>query len=375
MKSFSLKSRILFIVLAVIISSCGSGDKKAELEKLIKQHDEIAEKIRVLEKEVAASDTSASKNQITVATTPIKAMPFDHFIEIQGKVDGDENVTVTAKTLGIVTDILVKEGDEVSQGQILAQLDASVMLTGLKELDQQMIFVDSLYQKQKRLWDQHIGSEIQFLTAKNNKEALEKKRKTLLEQIDMCKIKSPITGTVEEVPVRIGQSMAPGLPAFRVVNFSRIKVYADVAESYSAKIKKGNPVIIFFPDYNKEVASKVDFSSKYINPVNRTFQIEVRMIPEKGDEFRANMIAVIRINDYHADSAYCVPVNLVQKGLEGQFVFVAVDSNGKKTVHKLPVQTGSIYNGLAEIVSGLKTGDMIITSGYNDLMEGQTIQY
>ena len=194
------------------------------------------------------------------------------------------------------------------------------------------------------------------------------------EQIRMSSVVSPINGSVEEVNLKVGQSMAPGIPAFRVVNFSRVKVMAEVAEAYSQKVKKGVPVLISFPDINKELESKLDFSSKFINPTNRTFTVEARL-SGKDMEFRANMIAVFKINDYENMQAIAVPVNLLQKSPEGQFVYVAREENGKKVARKQNVKVGLVYNGLAEITEGLKAGDKVITAGYADLYEGSIIKY
>ncbi|OFX51646.1 MAG: hypothetical protein A2046_09810 [Bacteroidetes bacterium GWA2_30_7] len=370
-----MKSVFSIIILVIFFVSCKNADKKVELEGLKKQYEELSEKIKTLEEEIAKTDSNVVQNSKFVQVNEVKTQKFEHYIEVQGKVDGDKNVAVNAQSMGVISDIFVKEGDEVSEGQVLAQIDASVLEQGIKELEASMSFVDTLYQKQKRLWEQKIGSEVQYLTAKNNKESLEKKRKTLLEQFEMSKIKSPISGTIEEIPIKIGQSIAPGFPAFRIVNFSTVKVYADVAESYSSKIKKGNNVNIFFPDFNEELSANIDFASKYISPINRTFQVEVRLTETKDIDFRANMIAVIKINDYRSDSAVVVPINLVQKSMNSTYVFLAYNDGNNIIAKKCDVEIGFIYNGLAEIKKGLKAGDKIITSGYQDLMEGQVVSY
>lgn len=371
-----MKSLFPIIILVIFFASCKNSDKKAELEGLKKQYEELADKIKTLEEEIALSDTSSVEIKSKfVQVSEIKPQKFEHFIEVQGKVDGDKNVAVNAQSMGIITDILVREGETVQEGQVLAKIDASVLEQGIKELEASMVFVDSLYQKQKRLWEQKIGSEVQYLTAKNNKESLDKKHKTMLEQLDMSKIKSPINGTIEEIPIKIGQSIAPGFPAFRIVNFSSVKINADVSESYSSKIKKGNDVHIYFPDNEKEVSANIDFASKYINPINRTFEIDVRLTENTDIEFRANMIAVIRISDYKADSTIVVPVNVLQKSKNNNFVFIAQNDGNNIIAKKSNVEIGYLYNGLAEIKTGLNVGDKIITSGYQELMDGQIISY
>ena len=325
------------------------------------------------DKKADPKDPKAETQIKYVSTSEIKSQEFNHFLEVQGKVDGDDNVSVSPKSMGVITQIFVNNGDHVKKGQHLAQLDDAVLQNGLKELKSGLDFATQMYDKQKALWDQKIGSEVQYLTAKNNKESLENKMATLKDQIDMMKVKSPIDGDVEDVPVKVGQSLAPGMTAFRVINFSHVKIVAEVAEAYSAKIKTGDDVIISIPDLNKEVKAKITFSSKYINPTNRTFIIEVRLNPNTIDA-RANLIAVIKINDYKVHSAIVIPVNYIQKSLEGQFVVLANENQPAKLIaHRQKVSVGMIYNGLAEIKSGLKEGDKVISAGYLDLNEGQAI--
>jgi RND family efflux transporter MFP subunit len=274
---------------------------------------------------------------------------------------------------GSITAVFVKEGDQVRKGQILAQIDNSIIQQQIASTKQQLDFATNLYNKQKALWDQQIGSEVQYLTAKNNKENLEKALLTLNEQVEMTRIKSPINGSVEEVNLKVGQMASPGLPAVRVVNFSTVKVVAEIAEAYAPKVSVGDKVIVFFPDFNTEIASQIRFTSKYINPVNRTFQSEVRLGPSKV-EYRANMMAVVKINDYRNPSAFAVPITLIRDSQSGKFIYVAKEENGKLVARRLPVTVGSTYNGLAEITTGIATGDKIITTGFNSLIDGELIQ-
>ncbi|MFH0894266.1 MAG: efflux RND transporter periplasmic adaptor subunit [Bacteroidota bacterium] len=370
-----MKTRIVILMSIVMLVACNQKtDKRAELDKLMKERNELNDKITALQKEISSENGQKQKKITDITVKEITPQAFNHYIEVQGKVDGEENVTVTSKTIGVVTQIYVKEGTMVRKGQILASLDASVLKSTLDDLESTLVFVKDLYDKQKSLWDQKIGSEVQYLTAKNNKESLENKILTMKEQIRMSSVVSPISGSVEEVGIKIGQSMAPGIPAFRVVNFSRVKIMAEVAEAYSQKVKKGVPVLISFPDINKEVETKLEFSSKFINPTNRTFTVEARLSGKEA-EFRANMIAVLKINDYVNPQAIVIPVNLLQKSGEGQFVYVVKDEKGKKIARKQIVTVGLIYNGLAEITDGLKTGDKVIMTGYNDLYEGNEVKY
>ena len=370
----TMTKSIIFLALVVLAVACSKpADKKSELAKLKKQHDELAIKIKALETELQVSDTIKVSKVTPVAVTEAKSAEFNHFLEVQGKVDGEDNIAVSAQMAGAITAVFVKEGDQVRKGQILAQIDNSVMQQQIASTKQQLDFATSLYNKQKALWDQQIGSEVQYLTSKNTKENLEKALATLNDQLDMTRIKSPINGSIEEVNLKVGQMASPGLPAVRVVNFSSVKVVAEIAEAYAPKVKPGDKVIVFFPDFNIEIPSQIRFTSKYINPVNRTFQSEVRLGPSKV-EYRANMMAVVKINDYRNPSAFSVPITLIRESQSGKYIYVAKEESGKLVARRLPVTVGSTYNGLAEITTGITAGDKIITTGFNSLIDGELIQ-
>ena len=370
----TMKKTLFFIGLMIFAVSCGTPDKKTQLEKLKKEHDNIALRIAQLEKELnPQGDILATMVSIQSLTN----QPFEHYIEVQGRIDGNENIGVSPRSPGVVTRIFVKEGDYVKKGQNLAELDADVLKRNLKDVETQLAYVSDLYEKQKSLWDQKIGSEKQYLDAKNAKESVQNKLDALKEQINMSSITAPIDGTVEDIPIKVGQmaSSASPQPAFRIVNFSKAKAVADVGEANSAKIKTGDQVKIFLPDFNQELTERVTFASKYINPTNRTFMVEVEL-PAENNLFRANMIAVIRIKDYTNPATIAIPQNYIQSSKdEGVYVFIAKEENGKKVARKVYVKAGVSYNGLTEITTGLKEGDKIITAGYKDLYDGQIIDY
>ncbi len=375
MKSTLTKMKTyLAFSLIILLAACGTTtDKKAELEKLKKQHDEIADQIKKLEADLKMNDSTIVK-YTDVMISEIKTSEFNHYIDVQGRVDGEDNVAVAPQIPGVVTAVYVKEGASVRKGQVLAQLDDNVLKQQIAGLNQQLEFATNLYNKQKSLWDQKIGSEVQYLTSKNTKESLEKNLATIKEQLEMYKIKSPINGTVEEVGVKVGQMAAAGvIPVFRVVNFSTAKIKADVAEVYASKVKAGNDVIVYFPDFKEEIHSKVGFTSKYIDPTNRTFQTEIRLGPGKVD-YRANMIAVVKIKDYSNKAAFVLPVNFIKESQTGKFVFLAKEEAGKWVARKQKVEMGQTYNGLAEISTGLTVGDKIISTGFTSLVEGQPIR-
>lgn len=370
----TMNKSIIFLLVAAMAVACGkTADKKSELAALKKQHDELSVKIKKLETELKLSDSVKTDKVTPVAVTIAQPMEFNHFLEVQGKVDGEDNIAVSAQMPATVTAVYVKEGDPVRKGQVLAQLDNAVMQQQIASTKQQLDFATNIYNKQKALWDKQIGSEVQYLTAKNNKENLEKAIATLNDQLEMTRIKSPINGSVEEVNLKVGQMASPGLPAVRVVNFSTAKIIAEISEVYAPKIKAGNKVIIYFPDFNTEIPSQIRFTSKYINPVNRTFNTEVRLGPSKVD-YRANMMAVVKIIDYSNPKAFTVPVSVIRDSQSGKYIYVAKEENGKLVARRLPVTVGNSYNGLTEITSGIAEGDKVITTGFNSLIDGELIQ-
>jgi RND family efflux transporter MFP subunit len=368
-----MKKSLFIFGLLIVVMACSSPDKKAKLEKLKKEHDHVSAQIATLEKELNTTDKTPAT---IVSVQPLIIQPFEHYIEVQGRIDGNENIGISPRTAGVVTRVIVKEGETVKKGQALAELDADVLKRNLSDLQSQLTYVTDLYEKQKALWDQKIGSEVQYLTAKNNKESIENKIASLKDQISMSSITSPIDGTVEDIPIKVGQLAVAGVPAFRVINFAKAKAVADVGEAYSSKIKTGDQVKIFLPDFNDELQQKVTFASKFINPTNRTFVVEVELPPSANLVYRANMIAVIRIKDYSNSSTIAISQNFIQSSKdEGLYVFLAKDENGKKVARKTFIKTGITYNGLTEILSGLKDGDKLITAGYKDLYDGQVIDY
>ncbi len=366
-----MKRRIILVAaVALSLTACKeqSTDKRAELDKLKKQQAELKVQIEALENELGTDEKVAKK---TVVIAPVKTGTFIHTIDVQGKVDGDQSVYFGADMPGTVLKVNVQPGDVVRKGQVLAELDNKVILQSMQELENSREFAKTMYLKQKSLWDQKIGTEIQYLNAKNQLESLDKKMATVNEQLQMTKIKSPIDGTVDQVNVKVGQTAAPGMPSFAVVNSTNLKVKAELAESYAANVKKGDDVIITFPDLGKEVKTKITHASRIINPMNRTFNVEA--VLGNSDEIRPNMIALIRVIDYKNEKAITVPASLIQKSNNDEFVFVVNQAGGKATVVKKSIKTGKSYNGVLEIVSGLNEGDKLIVTGYQDLNPGDLV--
>jgi len=375
MKTITLKIAIL--ALLTFILSC-STDKKAQLSKLKGQQAALTEQIRMLETELKAENSELlNPDEFKfIGLTEVKASRFDHFIRVQGKLDGDLNAAVFAEAMGTVAAKYADVGEKVVQGQVLAQIDDKQYRSQLEGLESQYQFAVEMYDKQKRLWDQKIGSEVQYLQSKTTKESLDRQISSLKQQIEKFKIKSPIDGTIEECNIKIGGVVTPDprLAAYRVVAFKNLKVTAEVSEAYSARVQVGDRLIVFFPDINKSVETEVDFVSKYINPVNRTFLIETH-INEGVQNMKANMIAIIQVNDYHSENSIQVPMNLIQNDQAGSYVYVVRPKDQYSGAFKQPVEIGNSYNGVAEIMKGLSEGDKVVSVGYQELVDGEYVRF
>lgn len=365
----------LIILAAIALVSCGGKKSQEDIRKQIAGYqDQIATlngKIKDLQSLLTDSTLNANSNLKIVSTEPANTKHFDHYIEVQGRLDGDNNVNVFPEAPGMVKAINVKEGQQVSAGQIIATLNSSAVQEQLKAMEVQLKLAIDVYNRQKSLWDQNIGSEVQYLQAKTAKEALESQVAGVKKQIDMYVIKAPVAGTIESLPIKIGQMAGPQIPVCVIVNFSALKAVAELAEAYTAKVKQGDVVKIIVTDLKKEINARVDFCSRYVNPVNRTFTIESHFAG--SNDMKANMVAVVKINDYKSDNMFVYPINMVQNDQKGQYVFVISKEGNKNIVQKKHVTTGQSYNGLTEITGGLSKGDNVITTGYLTIEEGEEV--
>lgn len=364
------------LILILIIAAGCSANKEDQLEALKSKRDNLNKQIEELETQMAATNDTAKTNEAStfVSVENVELKNFDHFIEVQGKLDGDENIALYPESAGNIVEVNVHVGQYVNKGDVLARLNDAPFQEQLKALETNYALAEETFVKQENLWKQQIGSEMQYLQAKTNKESLEAQLAALKKQIDMTRIKSPINGNVEESLVKVGQAVSPAMPAFRVVNFNNLKVTADVAEAYAAKISTGDEVIVYLPDIQKEILAYITFTSKYVNPVNRTYIVEARL-RQSDRNMKANMVAVLKIKDYQVPEALVLPVNLVQKDNKGQFVLIAQQENNQYFARKQFIKTGQIYNGVAEIINGLEPGQKVITGGYLNLDEGEPVRF
>jgi len=376
MKSiFNIQNSSAVILVAVLAACSGKQENKTQLlESLKKEQVELAKKIDALQKEIEKENPDAAPKvkMKDVGVLQLVTRPFDHYVQTQGSIVAVDNIQMSAKSPGIVTYVYTREGEAVSQGQTLAQIDNSLIVRGIDEVKAQLELANTVFQRQKNLWDQKIGTEVQFLQAKTNKESLERRLATLQEQNDMTKIKAPISGTVDEVRIKVGENVAPGVPVFRIVNTSDLKASAKISESYITTILKGNKATVSFPDLNKNINGSVSFVGRNIDGLTRSFPIEVKL--PSASYLRPNMTAIMKIIFHTEPNALCVPVNVVQE-INGQKIVYIAEGEGKNLVaRKKIVEVDGVFGAFAQIKSGLKAGDRVITIGYQGLSDGELIK-
>ena len=382
--------KLFTIGLMMLTVACGGGDnsieaKKASLEKLKKQALEINANIATLEKELEKAGAKEQAKAVLVVVAPIINQDFNHFIELQGKVESESVSFVTPRAGGgQVKALYIKRGDRVKKGQLVLQLDnslikqnAAAMAQNLETVKAQAALAKSVYEKQKNLWEQNIGSEIQLMTAKTNADATASQLKAATEQLGMVKdqlaytsVYSDVDGVAEEVNVKVGELFA-GAGQIKIVNTDRLKLTSLVPENYAGKIKVGTEATLVFPDIQKTIDTKLGVVGTVIDPLSRSFFVESKLPVDKN--FRPNQLVQVKIKDYTKKDAIIIPINLIQNDEKGKFIYVAATENGKLIARKKMVTTGEFYGNNIEVLSGLAAGEILITEGYQSIYDGQLI--
>lgn len=351
----------------ILLASCGGDpkDKNAEqLAKLKSQRAELDAKIKKIETETADKNP---RKATPVAVTEVVPAVFSSYIEVQSQIVGDENVLATPQAPGVVTSVNVRSGQKVSRGQVLATMDAAAIETQIKASDIQIGLSKSLYEKQKNLWAQNIGSEVQLLQMKAAYEANAKQKEALIAQRNMYRIVSPISGTVDNVSLKPGDMASPGQTGIRVVSFDKLKAEANLGENYIGKVRTGDKVTLVFPDLNDSMTTKLSYVARQVDPVSRAFEVQINLGNKK--DIYPNMSCKMKISNYENASALVVPVQVIQKTAQGEMLYVMAGNKAKSVL----VKTGKNSNGLVEILDGLKAGDKVITEGFGDIDDGETI--
>ncbi|MBV9962102.1 MAG: efflux RND transporter periplasmic adaptor subunit [Parafilimonas sp.] len=370
----------------ILLASCGSKtettttttkaltEKKAKLEQLKKQQDDLNKQITDLQAEIIKLDPSANPEKAKlVAVQKLSTESFNHFINLQGKVYTEDIAYVTSRSPqpAQVKALYVKQGDFVKKGKLLLVLDNSLEQKAVDQAQTQLKYAQDLYNRRNNLWKENIGTEVELTTAKNNLDQAQHALDQAKEQLSFSNVYADVSGVADEVTIHVGETFPSATGYIKIVNTSNLKVTAQVPENYLGKVNVGSNVKIVFPDLNDSLMSKITVAGKVIDPNSRTFNIEAKL--PSNSIYKPNQLAFVRIMDYAASSTLTIPVNTLQTDEQGKYVLVAVMEKGKMYARKKHVEVGEMYNNQLEIKSGLSEGDMLITDGFQNLYDGQLI--
>jgi RND family efflux transporter MFP subunit len=352
-----------------------------ELDKLNAERDSLKTvvqesnaRITEINQIIAESGSDFENNLTLVESQLVTPQEFDHYFEIYGEVETNKNILLYPETQGPINSIKVKEGQRVSKGQSLASIDNQIVRSQLAELETNYALAQTTFEKQKRLWDQKIGSEMQYLQAKNQKESLESSMSTLQSQLSKSLVRAPFAGVVDEIFPNQGEMATPGMAIFRIVNLDNMFIESDVSEQHLLSVKSGTPVVVDFPTMAKSLEVTISESSKFINPENRSFRVRVDL-PKNEIDLRPNQMAHLRINDYKAENALVLPSSIVMQSSQGDdFVFILEERDGNTYAKRLAVTTGHEYEGKVEIMSGLEKDMQVISKGAKSVRDGQRVR-
>ncbi len=384
-----MKYFYLTVVSAIILTSCG-GENKQSVEDIIASKDlelirkkkteldakaqEISTQLKELEKEIKVLDPQEKIPLIT--TFAAKETVFNHFVELQGNVSTKQNVVIYPEFSGTLTRVYVKEGQKVSKGQILAKIDDGGLSQQLTQLQIQADLAKTTFERQERLWNQKIGSEIQYLQAKSSYEAQEQAVSQLKQQVGKTVVRAPFSGTIDDVITEQGTVVAPGQSMlFRIVNLQDMYIETDVPERYISNVIPGKKVEVEFPILGKKLDAKIRQAGNFINPANRTFKAEIA-INNKNNNIKPNLTAKLKINDYTSDNAILIKQSIISENAEGeQYVYIVSNKNDSMAKAKrVIIETGKTQGDNIEVLSGLKNGDEIIDEGARSVKDGQDVK-
>ena len=374
-----LQTYLLLLGICMITYSCestlGEEGKREKIEGLKVQLEEINNEIIALEKDLQLSgvEDELSPSRTLVTAFSLETSKFHHETEIRASVASRKNVVLTAESMGKIESIYVSEGQTVEKGQLLVTLNSQVVQNSIEEIKTQLKLATVLFEKQANLWNQNIGTEIQYLQAKSNRESLDRRLKTLKSQLRMSTIYAPFDGVVDKIVAKVGEFSQPGLPMVRLINPESNYLKADISESLLGKFLVGDTVQIHFPNQNQNQSSVISSLGQVINDQNRTFELEVVM-PELAFLVRPNQVVVLRLVDYSNDDAMVVPTKLIQTDNKGSFIYVLEGKAFDKKASKAYVNTGYSFDDQTEIVSGLSEQQMIVDKGYRALTQGTLVE-
>jgi RND family efflux transporter MFP subunit len=374
--------RIIFLIGIILVTAgCNNSDDESKSQEIKKQITEYRMEIKDLENKIAElekqlTDTVVSDGSLLVGIKTVKPEKFIKYVEVTGSVESDLQALISPEINGQISKIHVKEGDYVTRGTLLVSLKTEITEKAIDEVKTALELANTVYKKQKELWDQQIGSEIQYLQAKNRKESLERKLETLKTQKQMAGIKAPFDGYVETVYQKEGEIASPGRQVLMLVNLEKLKVTADISEVYLPNVHKGDMVLLSYPTF-PEITMKRPISvvGSVINPNNRTVKIQIN-IDNPGKKLKPNIIANVKFKEFEMDSAFVVPSIIIKNDADGRsYLYVVAKHNNATMAVKRFVETGDSYGNKTVIIKGLKAGDRIVYQGYNLVKNGSLIHF
>jgi len=364
----------LFLV-ALLVAACGPQEegldaKKTQLTEARAEVLELNATISSLEKEIAAEDPDYFKSKnaaILVTSLAANKAIFEHKIEIRGSVMSRTNVQVGSELGGKLTSVNVKEGQAVRKGQALATISSEDIDRNIDAINIQLEFAKTVFEKRERLWKKNIGTEIQYLEAKTNKESLEKQLAQLETQKSKTIIRAPFSGTIEAVPVKAGQVIQPSMPVAFLVGTADMYIAGEVSESFVGKFRKGDPVSVYIPSLDETFETEISSLGQVINQASRTFTVEIKLPKDK--QYKTNLVSVMKLTDYKNDEAVVIPSRIIQEDLKGNFVYL-IDNNKAKKVH---IKLGLSYDNHTQVITGLNGGETIVDKGNRAVADGTAI--
>mgnify|MGYP001041009669 FL=1 len=384
-----MKTIYKFLAIALVFASCGKETAKSvkeivasnNLKEIVTKKSELNSKLAALNTEIKQLNTAIErldtikKNPLVTAQI-IKKEIFTHFIELQGNVQTKQNVLIYPETAGTLEEIFVTKGQKVTKGQALAKINDGGLKEQVAQLETTTVLAKTTFERQQRLWNQKIGSEIQFLQAKTNYEAQQNTLEQLKIQLNKATIKAPFSGIVDDIIKDKGTVVAPGMGAelFRIINLNNMYIEADIPETYISHITKGKDVEIYFPVLGEKVTSKVKQAANYINPANRTYQVEID-VPNNKNNIKPNLIAKLKINDYTNEVAMLIPQSIISENAAGdQYVYVVENlKENTGTAKQTIVKTGKTQGDVIEVLNGISIGDIVIKAGARSVKNGQEV--
>lgn len=381
MKSISIK----FLILTLLVTSASSCKKAAEAipedlagkRKYVsakkKELKELQAHIDEINKDILRLDPPKEKAALQVETLLLKPKEFNRFIEVQGQIVADDIVNASSEIGGRIMSLTVQEGSYVNKGQLIATTDMSTVETQIAEINTALSLATTVYERQARLWEQNIGSELQYLEAKNNKERLEKSLSTINSQISKKNVYAPISGIVDKEFLSQGETAGPGMPIVQILNSSKLKIVADLQESLLGSVKRGDKVEVFFPSLDKTVKHNISMLGRTIDPVNRTFKIEINT-GSMGGQLKPNLMAQVKFNDLSQKNSIMIPIDAIQEDVRGnKFVFVTKTKGNQKRAEKRLIEISESNGKEVVVIIGLDANDNLITAGGMNLSDNDLI--